>query len=255
MFSIYTYILKRKRFTKVKQKIILFLAAIFIISAILLAKDFVVRVILEKTINALSGLNIRAGSVDIGIFDTSIRVKNMVILNPSPFPDKVMAEINQLYVNYDFTSGMRREIHIRDMIFDVGLVTVVKNKQGENNLDSLKIVKIMKQTNSCEKNGKAMPRIRIDKLHLKGGKVIYKDYTRSPYPAITEFEVRVDEKYENITNPYELMSLIVSRSLVKTSPSTSIGFDLAPLQNQVNDAMSAIKNTTEQVTKALQLNK
>ena len=241
-----------------KRKLVPFLLVISIILAVLLAKDLIVRVIFENTFSSLSGLRISARSIDVGVFNASMDVKGLVIFNPPSFPDKVMAEIDRLYVNYDITSGFRRQIHIRDMVFYVGTVNVIKDEKGRNNLNSFKIVNAIEliDKGASSKNGK-MPRIRIDRLHLKGGKVIYKDYTRAPYPAVTEFEVRVDESYENITNPYELVSLIVSRSLVKTSPSTIIGFDLKPFQNQVKDAMSkgmeAIKNTTEQFKKALQL--
>ncbi|MDP3790991.1 MAG: hypothetical protein Q8R38_02985 [Candidatus Omnitrophota bacterium] len=228
------------------RKLILLFVIVLAVSAALLAKDFIVKAILEKTVETLSGLKITADSIDVGIFNTSIRVKRMVIHNPPSFPEEVMANINHLYVNYDITSGFRKEIRIKDMVFDVGLVNVIKDKGGKNNLNSLKIVKALEDIGKCEKPNGAMPGIRIDRLHLKGGKVIYKDYTKAPYPAVTEFEARVDEKYENITNPYELVSLIVSRSLVKTSPLTIIGFDLTPLQNQVKDVMSksveAIKN-------------
>jgi hypothetical protein len=160
-----------------------------------------------------------------------------------------MARINHLYVDYDMTSGLRREIHIKDMIFDVGLVNVVKNAKGENNLNSIKVVKALENIDKGKKSKNGMPKIRIDKLRLKGDKVTYKNYAAAPYPAVTEFECRVDEQYENITNPYQLVSLIVSRSLVKTSPSTVIGFDLTPMQNQFHGAMTqgieALKNTYE----------
>lgn len=229
-----------------KRKPILFLVVILVVVSAMLAKDLIIKAILERTVEVVSGLKISIGSTDVGIFNTSIRVKDLVIYNPPSFKDRVMANINELYINYDIRSGFKREIRIRDMIFDVGRVNVIKNSAGDNNLNSLKIVKALEKIDKCDKPNGTMPKLRIDSLHLKGGKVTYKDYTKMPYPLITEFEVRVDERYENITNPYELVSLIVSRSLVRTSPLNIIGFDLAPLQNQVKDAMSksveAIKN-------------
>lgn len=237
------------------KKFIAFIIIIAFVFAFFLAKDLIVKTIFEKTVTALSGLQITVNSIDVGIFNPSIRVKGMVILNPSSsFPDdKVMAEINELYVDYDISSYFRKELHIRDMVFDVGLVNVVRNKNRENNLNSLKVVKALETAHKNEKVKNGLPGIKIDRLHLKGGMVKYKDYTKAPYPAVTEFEVRVDESYENITNPYQLVSLLVSRSLVKTSPSNMIGFDLTPIQNQVNEAVSAIRDTTEQVKKALQI--
>jgi len=231
------------------RKPILLFTAIFIIASFFLAKDLIVKVILERTVERLSGLKISIDSIEVGIFNTAVKVRGLTIYNPAAFPDKVMTRINRLYVNYDILSGLKRDIHIRDMVFDVGLVNVIKNRNNENNLSSLKIVRALEDIDKGKKTGNGMPGIRIDRLHLKGGKVTYKNYAVTPYPAVTEFECRVDERYENITNPYELVSIIVSRSLVKTSPSTIIGFDLTPFQNQLHGAMSqgieALKNTYE----------
>jgi hypothetical protein len=239
----------------VNRKFIALIIIIIFVFAFFLAKDLILKTIFEKTVTALSGLQITASCIDVAIFKPSIRVKGMVILNPAAsFPnDKIMAQINELYVHYDISSYFRKEIRIKDMIFDVGLVNVVRNKNRENNLNSLKVVKALETVNKNEKVKNGLPGIMIEKLHLKGGMVKYKDYTKAPYPAIKEFEVDVDEHYENITNPYQLVSLLVSRSLVKTGPSNMIGFDLAPIQQQVNEAVSAIRDTTEQVKKALKI--
>lgn len=237
------------------RKFIALIIILFFVFAFFLAKDLIVKTIFEKTVTALSGLQITVHSIDVGIFNPSIRVKGMVILNPpSSFPDdKIMAQINELYVHYDINCCFKKDIHIKDMVFDVGLVNVVRNKNRENNLNSLKVVGALEKVNKNEKAKNGLPGIRIDRLHLKGGMVKYKDYTKAPYPAVTEFEVNVDETYENITNPYQLVSLLVSRSLVKTSPSNIIGFDLTPVQKQVNEAVSAIRDTTEKVKKAFQI--
>ena len=228
------------------KKRVALLLVIFIIPVVLLAKDTIVKVILERTIESLCGLKISADSIDVGIFNTSIKVRGMSIFNPPSYPEKTMAKINYLYVNYDIMSGIRREIHIRDMVFDVGLVNVIKNQQGENNLNSIKIVERVKDIDKCERTKNGMPRIRIDRLRLKGGKVVYEDYTKSPPPVVTEFMIPVDEEYKNISNPYELVSLIVSRSLVRTSPFTIIGFDVTPLQNQFNGALNLLINAYQE---------
>jgi hypothetical protein len=225
------------------------LLIILVISSALLAKDIVVKAVLERTVSGLSGLKVSFGHIDVGLFNTSIRVRNMAIYNPPSFSENVMAEINELYVNYDITSGFRNEIHIRDMVFDVRAVNVVRNTRGENNLNSLKIVAALESIDK-KKADIRVPKIFIDKLRLKGGRVTYTDYTKAPYPSVTEFMIPIDEKYENISNPYELVSLIVSRSLVKTTPSAIIGFDMTPLQNEFQ---GAVRNGVEAIKKGLGL--
>ena len=66
-----------------------------------------------------------------------------------------------------------------------------------------------------------------------------------------EFNVNINEKYENITNPYSLVSLIVVKALMNTTIARLTNFDLRGLQGTVSQTLaSAEKLATEAAAKA-----
>ena len=62
-----------------------------------------------------------------------------------------------------------------------------------------------------------------------------------------EFNVNLHERHENITNPYVLGSLIISRALFKTSVAKLANFDIGALQGQVTEGL---KKSTEMLMKS-----
>lgn len=131
-------------------------------------------------------------------------------------------------------------------------LSVVRNADGELNLNSLNIVKAPpKKKEKTVASRQAMPAIMIDRLHLKVGRVIYKDYTQAPFPKILEFNINLDEKYENIKNPYALGSLIVTRSLYKMSVSQLTGFDLGTLEDSLEGIVSKSSAAIEKVSEKM----
>jgi len=129
------------------------------------------------------------------------------------------------------------------MRIDMKEFTVVKNEKGELNLNSLKVVQAQREgkrpQEKTAQEGKKAPEVQIDSLGLKIGKVIYKDYSRGGKPSVQEFNVNINEKYENITDPYSLVSLIVVKTLMNTSIARLTNFDLGGLQGTVSDTLSS----------------
>ena len=75
------------------------------------------------------------------------------------------------------------------------------------------------------------PQIQIDELHVKVGRVIYKDYTQGSTPVVKEFSVNIDERLRNITSPQAVASAIVMRALAKTTVAQLAKIDVASLRS------------------------
>ncbi len=210
---------------------------------LLSCKNIILKALLENSIYSVSGLRLSVEKIDAGLLRPYIKVEGLTLLNPPDFPDGIMFEIPLLYIEYDLAAALKKEVHIKDMDFHLKVLNVVRNKKGLVNLDSLNIVKLKKEDNA----GEAGFPIRIDRLHLKGGSVVYADYRYDP-PRITEFDIDIDEHYENVGDPYALGELIVSRSLYNTSISQLTGFDMGALKGGVRAVLvngtDMVKDTT-----------
>jgi len=212
-----------------------------VIFVVALAKDFIIKVSVEKGVDIVTGLKLNIGSLKVGVLKPVVDIKNLKLLNPSNFPDRTMVDMPEIYVNYDLRSIMGGTIHLPEVRMALKEFVVVKNANGELNLDALKNIQAQKSGKSP--TGKA-PQIKIDLLKLSIGKVIYKDYSRGAPPDVKEFDINLNESYTNVDNPYSLASLIVVKALMNTSIAALTHFDLKGLQGTVGGVLSSAQKMT-----------
>lgn len=138
---------------------------------------------------------------------------------------------------------------------------LVKNDNGELNVQQLKPVKQKEEGKELEKKeaeaGK-LPDIYIGSLALKVGTVKYKDYSSDPAaPSVRTFNVDIDETYEDIDDPYTLVRLILISALRKTAVSDLVdvpmqGVDkvMRTAQKMAGQTQAVVKDTAETATEA-----
>ena len=98
-------------------------------------------------------------------------------------------------------------------------VLIAEQKLGLDDIERL--TKEAEEAEEPEKNdsGKEkteMPDIQTDLLELKIGKAIYKDYSKGTPPKEKVYNVKIDERDENITNPQSFVRLIIFKALKDT---------------------------------------
>ena len=235
-----------------KKTLTILIGVVVVLVVLSFVKDTLVKASVEKGVELVTGLPLKMRSLNVGIINTLVGIRNLRLFNPSGYKDKIMLDMPEIYVDYDLPALIKGKIHLQEMRIDLKEFTVVKNEKGELNLDSLKVVRTQKQGEKAQKQeaGKA-PEIQIDSLALKIGKVIYKDYSGGGTPSVREFNVNLNEKYENITDPYSLVSLIVVKTLMNTTIARLTNFDLKGLQGSISDTLASTqKVATETAAQA-----
>ena len=228
------------------KKIVIIIVAILVV--LFLVKDFIASSIMTFSIGSFTDLYASIQKLDLGVFKSAIDVKGFKLYNPrTGFKDRLMMDMPELYINYDLGSFLTGTKHLKEVKLNIKEFTVVKNESGELNLDSLKA--IQSKTNQ-KGTAKQDFKFKIDVLELKIDKVVYRDYSTLGKPVVKEFNVAINERYENITNPYSLASLIVFKALANTSIASLANFDLGPLKDSASDAIvnatkEAVSKTTE----------
>ena len=81
------------------------------------------------------------------------------------------------------------------------------------------------------------PSMQIDVLYLKIDRVTYKDYSAGFPPRVQEFNVRINERYEQITNPQVLGSLILVKALRNTAIARLTHFDLGMFSGDIENVL------------------
>ncbi|MBI4970493.1 MAG: AsmA family protein [Candidatus Omnitrophica bacterium] len=210
---------------------------IVIIVVFAIGKNLILKAAIEGGGKAATGLSLTMDSINLDFGKTSLEIKNMRLFNPKGFPDKIMCEIPEIYLSLKLGELFKGTVHVPKMTLDLKELTVEKNAEGETNVNSLKPVQKQKEekaeTAKEKKKGEA-PKLLIDELNLKVGKVIYKDFTATP-PTVKEYNVNLDENYKDIKDPGALVSLILVKALMKTSISELTNLDLSDLKSSLKN--------------------
>jgi len=228
-------------------------SVIAIILAILLVmlftKDLIVKSAVEGGVKAVTGLNMAIKSFKIGILKTLVDIQDLKVYNPAGYEDKVMLDMPEIYVDYDLPAIIGGKLHLPEVRLNMKEFVVVKNADGELNLNALKVVKEAeeKPAEPAEKKEGKAPEFQIDVLELKVGKVYYKDYSKGGEPSVKEFDINLNERYENISDPETLARLIIVRAIAKTSIAQLTNFDLKSLQGTISGTLATAQQLTSTV--------
>ena len=224
------------------KKIILW---IVIIAAVLFfGRNVIAKMAVEQGTRAVTGLPLSLGKLDLNFDKTFVEISDLKLSNPQGFEDDVMLAMPEILVDYDLPAIFKGKVHLEELTVNLDQFVVIKNSQGQLNLDSLKAVQQGKKEGAGKaekKEGGAAPQVGIDKMSLKVGKVIFKDYSKGGAPVVKEFKINLNEHYDNITNLNAVVSLIVVKALSKTTVAALANFDVNDLQGSLSNVSDASK--------------
>ncbi|MFH1552812.1 MAG: AsmA family protein [Candidatus Omnitrophota bacterium] len=221
-----------------KKLIYVLVILVLIVVGLFAFKDSVIQFVVEKSVQSATGLKLNVKGFHVGLIKTVIDIKELRLYNPRGFHDKVMLDMPEIYVDYDLPAFFKGQIHLPEVRIDLKEFIVEKNAKGELNLNSLAVTKEAPEEAEPAKEKKQM-QLQIDTLQLKVGRVLYKDYSQGGEPTVQEFAVNIDETYDNITDLKSVVSIIVAKSLAKTTISKLANFEVDKLQQHLTDQLAS----------------
>jgi len=226
---------------KIIGKIFFFLLIIIVL--VVVARNVVVKVAVERGVEAMTGLPLRMKKLDIDFDKTSIQIEELKILNPKNFPDRVMLDMPEIYVNYDFPGFLKKKVHLKEIRINLKEFLVVVNKEGEVNLNSLKSPQKKREPPVKKEEKKTPPpEQQIDTLVLKIGQVVLKDYSQGGEPSIQTFKININETFYNIKDVNSIVPIIKYKALKNAGIAAILGIDLGPLKDAVAGALKGAKD-------------
>jgi len=230
----------------------LVLIVIVVLAVLLIGKNVIAKGAIEGGVKMATGLSLQMKSLDINLMNTFIGIEGLRLQNPAGFEEKNMVDLPEIYVDYDLPAILKNDIHLPEVRLNLNEFVVVKNAQGELNLDALKGVDSGTQKEEAKpapKEEAEMPEIRLDLLKLKIGRVVYKDYSKGAKPEVKEFNLNLDEEYQDITDPNQLVRLIVLRVMMNTPLAALTNFNVGALQSSVTETLDASKQKALEAAK------
>ncbi len=233
-----------------KRKIIIIPAIVFAVLIVLFfGKNMIIKTSVTTGVKAMTGLKLSIRSMNVGVFKSLIGINELQLHNPAGFEDDLMIDLPEIYVDYDLGAFIAGKAHLEEVRLNLREFLVVKNEAGELNLDSLKVVKAEEEEEvDKDKKEKSKTReLQIDVLKLRIDKVVYKDYSKGTPPKVREYNVNIDEQFENITDPYTFGRIIIVKALKNTAIARLTNFDIGKLQRGISET---VRKTTEKVQEA-----
>jgi len=243
-----------KKFPRILIILIVILAVLF------LGKNFFVKAAVQSGVKMVTGLPLKIKKLDIGIMTTKVGIEELSVMNPKGFPKEAMFHSPEIYVDYNLGALATGKVHLEEVRLDFDRFVIVKNEQGESNLNALK-PKDKAQKEPAKEGPKATakkkaPKIQIDHLKLRVGKVIYKDYSKGGEPSVKEFNVNISEDIKDVTNIQVLMGTIATKAIAKTALNSVLDFntDLLKTTTEVpGQVVDKLKSTTDVLKNTIKL--
>lgn len=238
---------------KAVKTIVLVVVVLVVLSV---AKNTIAQSVLSGTLSKVAHVPVQIGSMNVGLLSSKIDIKRLKVYNPSGFPDRLMIDVPQIFIHFDPPALFKGQAHFKEVKLDLQEMTVVRNKDGKLNVDSVKPTEKEKseaKEKAAPEPGKSAPKLMIDKLSLSIGRVVYKDYSAGGEPAVQTFDINIkDREYTNIDNPATVVSLLMFEALTRTTLSSLANLDVSAFKDGGIQALSKGLGVVGDGTEAVQ---
>jgi hypothetical protein len=182
------------------------LVATFAIMWVLLLPSIVTGLIKKRT-----GFDATVDRLYVNPFTASVYISQLKINNPDTFPQNDFVSVNEFKTAVEPGSVFSDRVVVKDAVFDVAFIAVVKNAQGQTNIDAFKAgvqganpeEKPPAQDNppapAAPAEKKPPKQFLIRHLVVKLDKIVLADYTGSE-PKMHEIHVNIDRTFTDVTD-------------------------------------------------------
>jgi uncharacterized protein involved in outer membrane biogenesis len=215
--------------------------------ALVLGRNFIARKSVEMGAKAMTGFPLEIGSVNLGLFNGQLDVSNLKLMNPPDFKERLFVDLPEFRIDYRLGSMLAGSPHINDMLINLNQIVIVKNADGESNVQRLKGVTSSSSSGAQSQPAKSEPgkktSYRVDQLRIHIGTVTFKDYSKGT-PTEREIPLNVNATYKDITDSTDITRLVLMTMLSQAR--------LPDIGVNVNDLTKNLGNVTDAAGQALQ---
>jgi hypothetical protein len=215
---------------------------VVLLVVLFLSRNFIARVSVEVGAKKVTGFPLKIGSVDVGLFSGKLDVRDLTLMNPPEFQERMFVDMPELFVDYRLGSMLSGTPHINDMLINIKQLVIVKNDKGDSNAMKLKGV-------VSGGDSKSSAKYQIDQLRIQVATVTIKDYSRAK-PTERTLTLNLQRTYKNINDSTDITRLVLL-SIAGSVPLPDIGIKPEDLKkslgNVTNVAGDALKGATNVV--------
>ncbi|MDP2652894.1 MAG: hypothetical protein Q8Q08_02560 [Candidatus Omnitrophota bacterium] len=206
-----------------------------LIFAVGMAAAWIIKDVLMKAVITTAGSGALGAPVSMEGFSSNpltqkVHIRGLRVGNPAGFPKETLLDIPDVVVDFDLPSVLKGENHLPLVRMNMKELIVVKNKDGQLNVDALKVVQDAKKKE--EKKDQTVPspkgaaqemdpwkmKMQIDVLKLNVEKVVFKDYSKGDPPFVKAYDVPLKNKtFRNIKGLPQMITLVLVQAMGPTA--------------------------------------
>ncbi|MDD5574631.1 MAG: hypothetical protein PHH75_05575 [Candidatus Omnitrophica bacterium] len=219
------------------------------LSGIVLFREPIVKVLVDKVGEQLTGFSVEVGRLKLGIRESVVDIGDMKVYNPAGFDDRIFLDIPALYVRYDLGKVLKGAYDLNELALYIREFQVVKKADGTSNVGRLKdsIVALKPKQEGPAK----LPPVRVKTLQLRVDKVVLRDYSVVP-ASVKTYDINLDKKFENIDDPKNLIRVILVESLLKSGVKDLADINVKGLSDSVTSVLKTGTDLVSQTTRTAQ---
>ncbi len=249
---------------KILFKLIKWLLMLVVVLGVVLyfARNIVARRAVEIAAKEMTGFPLEIGSVDIGLFNGTLEVRDLKLMNPPEFHGGTFVILPLVRVDYVTMSFLSRSPHIKELVVDVAEVDLVKNEKGETNATVLqdrassigggkKPADTSGGTPSGGTPGGGAPKeekktpYRVDLVKVYVGAVIKRTFSSDGKPSENKINLNVSATYKDITESTSISKLVMDTVFGQ------VGAVAGEMIKGVGGAVKGASDTLQKTTKGL----
>jgi len=179
-------------------------AVLAIVLVVTLTFDMAAGFALKSIIQSVTGTKVHADRIHLSVLRGTLIVRNMRVMSPRGFPKGKLAYIPTIDVSFDTFSFFSATPRIHELKVHVREIVVVKNKDGQLNVDALNI---------SHGTDNEPTKISVSKFVLSLDRVIQRDLTGAK-PVIQLHEIALKEAtYEDLPGASKVIGVVLGQAL------------------------------------------
>lgn len=184
---------------------------IVLVVCLVLLKDTLAKSFVEHRIRIETGMDVRIGKLEVGLFTPMINVQDLKLYNLPEYGGLPFLDMPDLHLEYDLRALFMRRVHFRLVRLYLAELNVVEGRNGHTNVNlSLDALTETAPRSASVNFGSGFEFAGIDTLNFTLGKVRYTSLRQ----AGKETEVKLGLRNRVVTNIKTLHEL--TNVLIKT---------------------------------------
>jgi uncharacterized protein involved in outer membrane biogenesis len=210
-------------------------AVLFLLALGLLARNQLIKMEARRLLAEQTGFGLEIGHLKTHVWASRAELFDVVVRNPPEYPEPTAFVIRRAFIDIDPWALLRRETHLRVVELEVPRVVIVRNRDGEMNLQRLS-GRSARGTAAPSKpdprpgaperpsGGQATPEsgeagrprpperpFRIDRLRIRVDAVEYHDFKGDrAEPDVTKLDLKIDREHTDVTSVRQIGELIAT---------------------------------------------